>query len=144
MPIAPAAVGVLVSCAILISLGLFVLLRDPRAPVNRLFGLSMCIVAGWIGSVSIALSANDLHTTIVIVRIAFAFASAIPFSLLCMFEAFRDSRLIATSFRMNLLGLTCVAFVLFSFSPWIVAGAQPGPLRPHFVYGPLHAFFGVY
>jgi len=34
--------------------------------------------------------------------------------------------------------------MLFSLSPWIVAGATLGPIKANFVYGPLHRFFGVY
>jgi len=128
----------------LIALASFVVLHNRHSPVNRRFALSAIAIAGWSISISSALSATDPRHTVLLGKLGFAFASAIPFTLLRMFTSFRsdDDR---RSYTLALLpGLFCVAFMLFSFSPWIVAGAGPGPTKAHFVYGPLHRFFGLY
>src|SRR2546428_9254958 len=144
MPIAPRVVSILALCVILIGLGVFVFWRDSKARVNRLFALTVCAIAGWIASVSFALSTRDLEATVILGRVAFAFASAIPFSFLWMFEAFRDPRFARGRLRVVIPGLFCLMFVVLALSPWIVAGAQFGALRPNFIYGSVHPFFGVY
>ena len=45
-------IGTATLCAVLLSLGLLVVARDPRALVNRLFAFSMVTIIGWIGSIS--------------------------------------------------------------------------------------------
>lgn len=135
--------GLFLLCVANVGLAIFVVLHDRRAVVNRLFGLSVFSIVGWIISISLALSAKDLSQTVLLGRLAFAFASAIPVTLLKMFQAFPDSR--PPSRRgadVALFGLGA-AFILLSLSPWIVAGARPGALRP-FVYGPAYPFFAIY
>lgn len=128
----------------LIALASFVGLHNRHAPVNRRFALSTIAIAGWTISTSSALSASDPGATLLLARLGFAFASAIPFTLLRMFTSFRsndDPR----SYSSTLLpGLFCVTFILLSLSPWIVAAATPGQTKATFVYGPLHSFFGLY
>jgi PAS domain S-box-containing protein len=136
--------GVFILCAVLISLGIFVIFHDRRAEVNRLFGLFVFATVGWILSISISLSARDVHWTISLGRLAFAFASAMPFTLLWMFQAFSASRPTARQGGVIIPGIFCLAFILFSLSPWIVTGVRPGSHRPNFIYGPLHPFFAVY
>jgi len=86
---------------------------------------------------------GDLSSTATFGRIAFAFASAIPFSLLWMFEAFPISR--PSRLRVLILpGSACVFFVFLSFTKWIVEGATAGSERPNFSYGAFHPLFGVY
>jgi len=139
----PQSVSVSILCVVLLSLGVFVFRREPQASVNRLFAFSMCSIAGWIGSISVALSTGDLSSTATFGRIAFAFASAIPFSLLWMFEAFPISR--PSRLRVLILpGSACVFFVFLSFTKWIVEGATAGSERPNFSYGAFHPLFGVY
>jgi PAS domain S-box-containing protein len=135
---------VFVLCAVLIGLGIFVVLHDRRAKVNKLFALSVFTIAGWIVSISMALSMSDLYRTILLGRLAFAFASAIPFSLLWMFQAFPVPRPITRKRETIIPAVFASAFIAFSLSPWIVAGAKLGVHRPNFIYGPLHPFFGVY
>jgi len=137
------AVSILILCIVLLGLGVFVLRRDSHAPVNRLFAFSMCTIAGWIGFISLALSTSNLGTTVICGRIGFAFASAIPFSLLWMFEAFPGPRP-SRPLRVLVPGLACTAFILLSFTKLIVSGAIVGPDRPNFTYGALHPLFGVY
>ena len=82
--------GTFTLCAVLLSLGLLVVARDPRALVNRLFAFSMVTIIGWIGSISLYLSTKDSDPNIFLGRLGFASAAAIPFSLLWMFESLQD------------------------------------------------------
>ncbi len=143
MTIALQNVGVLVLCATLVALACFVLFSNHRAIVNRRFALAALAIAGWIISISSALSANDTYQTVVLGRLGFAFASAIPFTLLWMFDAFGANHT-RWPIRVSIPAAACAAFVLLSLSPWIVAGATTGALKAHFIYGPAHRFFGLY
>jgi len=137
--------GVVLLCSALIALAFFVILHNRRAAVNRRFGLSALAIAGWIISISFALSATSIAQTVFLGRFGFAFASAIPFTLLWMFDSFAvrqdDGR---PRIHIILPGVSCGAFILLSFSPWIVVGATPGPFKANFVYGPAHRLFGLY
>ena len=135
--------GVFVLCATLVALAFFVLFSNPRATVNRRFSLAALAIAGWIISISSALSAIDFHQTVVLGRLGFAFASAIPFTLLWMFDAFGADQS-RWPMRVTIPGAACAVFVLLSLSPWIVAGATTSTVKAHFIYGPAHRFFGLY
>lgn len=137
--------GILTLCALLLSLGLVVLARDPRALVNRLFALSMLSIIGWIGSISLYLSTRESNPNILLGRLAFASAAAIPFSLLWMFESLADTFGRRRPSR-SLLGaaVACAIFVLLSLTPLIVAGSATATSGRNFIYGPLHPLFGVY
>jgi PAS domain S-box-containing protein len=137
-------VGALLVCTAQIILAAVVVLNNPRALVNRLFGLSVLTIVGWISTITFALSANDRWTTIGLGRLGFAFASAIPFTLLCMFSAFSDERAHIHKRRLIGLGLLCTLFVGLSLSPWIVAGAKSADGHQNFIYGPAHRYFGLY
>ncbi len=143
-PIDLQTLGVFILCAILVGLGVFVLQHDRRALVNKLFALAVFTIAGWIINISMALSATDLHRTILLGRLGFAFASAIPFSLLWMFQAFPIRQPNARKGATIIPAVFSLIFIVFSFSSWIVASARSGTIRPNFIYGPLHPFFGVY
>jgi len=136
--------GVWILGTSLIGLALFVYRHNRHAAVNRRFTLAALSIAGWILSISFALSSKDAEQTILLGRLGFAFASAIPFTLLWMFDAFADSPTHAKPRRVILPGFFCGLFVLLSLSPWIVAGARPGRPRANFLYGPAHPLFGVY
>lgn len=136
--------GVMVLCSLLSVLAIFVVFRDPRATVNRLFGVSMLTIIGWIGCISLSLSSTHLIWGLLFGRFAFAFASAIPFSLLWMFEAFTDPATKHHRLTLAIAGAFCGAFVLLSLSPWVVMGWTQSSPRANFVYGPLHLFFGAY
>ena len=143
-PIDAQGLGTLLLCAVLISLGIIVFLHDRRAVVNKFFMLSVLTIAGWVISISMALSLNDTRQTVSLGRFAFAFASAIPFSLLRMFQAFPVAGLAIRKEEVIVPGFFSLLFVALSFSPWVVAGSKAGALRPNFIYGPLHSLFGTY
>ena len=137
--------GVLLLCTALTSLGLLVFLNNRRAQVNRLFGLSVISIVGWIVSISIALSLDDLSKSVLFGRFAFAFAGSIPFMFLLVFQAFplRNQPLKNTN-GVAVSALLCFLFIFLSFSPFIVAGAQRTGNKTNFVYGILHPVFSIY
>jgi signal transduction histidine kinase/fumarate reductase subunit D len=132
-------------CAMLVALATFVLWRDRQAQINRMFVFLMFACVGWILCISTALNVTNTTLAVRLGQAAFAFASLIPFSLLCMFETFLrlspdPRRGIAT----RVFGMLCLLFVTMAFSPWIVAGARGVAGRRDLIYGPLYPFFGVF
>jgi PAS domain S-box-containing protein len=136
--------GALLVCSAQLILAAVVILNNPRALVNRLFGLSVLTIVGWISAITFALSAQDPSTVVWLGRLGFAFASGIPFTLLCMFGAFSDEHASVRRRRVAALGLFCMLFVALSLSPWIVSGARSVDGHQNFLYGPAHGLFGFY
>jgi hypothetical protein len=137
-------IGTFTLCAVLLSLGLLVVARDPRALVNRLFAFSMVTIIGWIGSISLYLSTKDSDPNIFLGRLGFASAAAIPFSLLWMFESLQDIPERRARRTLSWAALICGTFVTLSLTPLIVAGSAASSSGRNFIYGPLHPLFGVY
>jgi PAS domain S-box-containing protein len=144
VPVDLQSIGTLTLCAVLFSLGLVVVARDPRALVNRLFAFSMVAITGWIGSISLYLSTRDSDPNIIWGRLAFASASAIPFSFLWMFESLSDETTTRANKGLRWAGAACICFVFLSLTPLIAAAPAEGSTGRNFVYGPLHPLFGVY
>jgi PAS domain S-box-containing protein len=136
--------GVLALCATLVSLALFVLFHNRGAAENRRFALSAMTIAGWIVCISFSLQAQAPDTIVTLGRLGFAFASAIPFSLLWMFDAFSADSARKHKLKIILPAASCAVFVVLSLSPWIVTGARIQPGRASFIYGPAHRAFGIY
>ena len=136
--------GAVLVCTAQIILATVVVLNNRRALVNRLFGLSVFTIVGWIITITFALSAKSQWEVVWLGRFGFAFASGIPFTLLYMFSAFSDERAHIHRTRVMAIGVLCLLFVTLSLSPWIVAGARTADGHQNFVYGPLHRFFGFY
>jgi len=138
------SIGTLTLCGILFSLGLLVLARDRRALINRVFAFSMVTIIGWIGSISLYLSTRDSDPNIFLGRLGFAFAAAIPFSFVWMFEAL-DERIASRDHRgFRWAAASCLLFALLSLSPLVVAGSAAASTGRNFIYGRLHPLFGVY
>ena len=136
--------GVIVLSSALASLGLLVFFNNTRAQVNRFFGLSVISIVGWIVSITVALSMEDLGKAVTFGRLAFAFAGGIPFTLLLVFHAFPVPQVIPDRRTLIVPGLLCAAFTVISLTPLVVAGAQRTGQKTNFLYGPLHPFFSVY
>src|SRR5712692_10140138 len=134
-------VGVLALCATLVVLAMFVYLHNRRTAENRRFALAAITIAGWIICISFALVPRSAQTTITLGRLGFAFASAIPFSLLWMFDAFSSDGGRKLKVKILLAATCCACFILLSLSPWIVAGATIQSERASFIYGPAHKAF---
>lgn len=136
--------GVIVLSSALASLGLLVFLNNKRAKVNRRFALSVLSIVGWIVSITVALSMEDLSRSVTFGRLAFAFAGSIPFTLLLVFHAFPVPQVVPDRRTLIVPGLLCAAFTLISFTPLVVAGAQRTSQTTNFIYGPLHPVFSIY
>jgi signal transduction histidine kinase len=128
----------------LVALGIFVILHNPRMPVNRRFGAMALTTAGWIATISLALSARDPYHTTLLGRLGFAFAGAIPFSLVWMVDAIAHSAGRYRIIRVVFPGALSLCFVLASLSNLVVSGATSDHSRSNFVYGPLHPLFAAY
>ncbi len=136
--------GVIVLSSALASLGLLVFLNNTRAQVNRHFALSVLSIVGWIVSITIALSLEDLHKAVAFGRLAFAFAGSIPFTLLLVIHAFPVPQVVSARRTLIIPGLLCAAFTLISLTPLVVVGAQRTAQKTNFIYGPLHPLFSFY
>jgi PAS domain S-box-containing protein len=123
---------------------MFVYFHNRQTAENRRFAVAALTIAGWIICISFALASERPHTTVTLGRLGFAFASAIPFSLLWMFDAFSSDGGRSVKPRILISAVCCALFILLSLSPWIVAGAAIQPGRASFVYGPAHKAFGIY
>lgn len=137
-------VGATVLMLALVALASFVLFHSPKASLNRRFGIMALMTAGWIITISVALAATDPWHTVFLGRIGFAFASAIPFTLLWMASVLSGTQARAGRSWLLPAGILCFGFALASFSPWVVAGAVPAGSRANFIHGPLHPAFGLY
>ena len=144
MVVSTRLLGVIVLSSALASLGLLVFLNNTRAQVNRRFALSVISIVGWIVSITIALSLEDLNTAVTFGRLAFAFAGSIPFTLLLVFHAFPVPQVVSVRRTLIIPSLLCAAFTVISFTPLIVVGAQRTARQTNFIYGPLHPFFSLY
>jgi PAS domain S-box-containing protein len=136
-------IGAIAVCVALVLLAVFVIFHNPRAAINRRFGAMVLISAGWMTTISVALAAKSPLHIVTLGRLGFAFASAIPFSLIWMVDALSDSRTPRSS-HLVLPAVLSLGFVLVSLSPLIVAGASPNLPRANFVYGPAYRLFGGY
>src|SRR2546422_1183695 len=136
--------GVVLLCSPHLCLAALVVLHNRRALINRLFGFSVVIIVGWILTIFLALSAEEPRQVLGLARLGFAFAGAIPFSLIWMFHAFSTDRFTARDPRVYVPAALCGLFVLLSFSPWIVSSSVEIDGRYIVVYGPLHRLFGLY
>ncbi len=125
-------------------LGLLVFLNNHRAQVNRLFGLSVISIVGWIVSITIALSLDDLSKAVVYGRLAFAFAGSIPFTFLLVFHAFPIGHRHPSKRAIAVPAALCLTFIAISFTPLIVSGAQRIASKTNFLYGALHPVFSIY
>ena len=136
--------GVLLLCTTHLCLGALVVLHNRRALINKLFGLLVVTIVGWILTIFLALSADDPRQILWLARFGFAFASGIPFSLIWMFHAFSTAPFAARDPEFYVPALLCGLSCCLSFSP---LGSSTGSARElkaqHFVYGPLHKFFGL-
>ena len=136
--------GVVVLSSALTGLGLLVFLNNRRAQVNRLFGLSVVSIVGWILSITIALSLDDLSKAVTYGRLAFAFAGSIPFTFLLVFHAFPIGQRQPSTRAIAVPAALCFSFIVLSFTSLIVAGAQRTGSKTNFLYGPLHPVFSLY
>src|SRR6266508_6659260 len=136
--------GIVLLCTAHLCLGALVVLHNRRALINRLFAFSVVAIVGWILTIFLALSAEQPRQLLWLARLGFAFAGAIPLSLIWMFHAFSTDRFTVKDPGVYIPAALCGLFALLSFSPWIVISSAEIDGHYTVVYGPLHKLFGVY
>jgi PAS domain S-box-containing protein len=139
-----AGLGSLLLCTSLLGLATLVVLHNRRALVNKLFGLSVLSIVGWILSISFALSSDSPARMLFFARLGFAFAASIPFTLLWFFNAFASETPKSRNTHLVIAGALCAIFVLLSFSQLIVTSSTLENGRLTLNYGPAHRLFGAY
>jgi signal transduction histidine kinase len=134
---------ILTLCAIAnISIGVYVLYRNPRSSTHRAFFLYVIPIGAWAFAVALTHGAplpERWH-----VQLSFAAGSLVPIAMLTFAEHFRKGR--TDTFIVNrwICALVGVPFCLLAWSPWLVGGVElrGGDIRPS--YGPLHGPFATY
>lgn len=128
-----------------IALGALVLLRQPRAKINRYFAVFSFSVAAWTASNALALAQLRFAPPDLFPRLAFASASLIPVGFLLFSTVFPTP--IPAAPRRTVMALVAagVLFAAASLTHAIVHDAVPtSPGTLHLLYGPLHLPFAIY
>jgi PAS domain S-box-containing protein len=125
-----------------IGIGLFVFLRNPRAPINRAFTFIAFTIALWTVAVGLVHYSN-IHPTLA-QRLSFAVGGLVPLGVVAFVERFCTASPRIARMATKICALSAIAFLVLSFSPWIVYAATRdiGGLRS--VYGPLHSLFALH
>jgi two-component system nitrogen regulation sensor histidine kinase GlnL len=123
-------------------IGIYILRRNPWAPINRAFTFMALAIALW--TTAIALTYNtDLSPTLIL-RLSFAAGSMIPFGVVTFVEQFTAAARPTSKHSARLCAALSVGFVLLSFSPLIVLSVSREPSGPRTIYGPLHVLFAIH
>ena len=125
-----------------VGIGIYVLRRSPRAPLNRAFAFLALAIALW--TIGIALTYHPSLTTASTQRFSFAAGCLIPLGVVSFAERFCPSSNSRIKTATTLCALSTLTFCILSFSPWLVTSVTRGPSGPRTVYGPLHAIFAVH
>lgn len=135
--IAAAALGNIV-------LGAAVFARKPDARVNRYFALFSFSVASWTLGNGIAIAYPESAVALLLARVAFASASAIPLAFLLFSTVFPTTATIVPRSIVTGFLVAGTASIILSFTPLVVRDVMATNGTIHPVYGPLHLAFGIY
>ncbi|HZY31367.1 MAG TPA: histidine kinase N-terminal 7TM domain-containing protein, partial [Candidatus Methylomirabilis sp.] len=130
-------------CAIAnLSIGAYVLGKNPRSGAHRAFFLLVLPIAVW--AFALALAHAGASPILWFGRLAFSAGSLVPSALLTFAEQFPRAESCTSRVNRWLFRPTGIGFSLLSWSPWLVVGAEfeGGGLR--IVYGSLHIPFAAY
>ena len=127
-----------------IGLGVLVLARQPRAAINRYFGIFSIAVAAWTASNALALAQIRAVPSDFFPRLAFVSASLIPVGFLMFSTVFPTRSPLAP--KRVVLGFVVagIAFALTSLTHLIVQEVVPTGSALKIVYGRLHLPFAIY
>src|SRR5262245_34855558 len=134
---------VLTLCAIAnISIGAYVLCRNPRSSTHRAFFLYAVPIGIW--AFAVALTHSTTTPAVWHVRLAFSAGSLVPIAMLTFAEHFRSGKSSSSPINRWMFAPLGLGFCLLSWSPWLAVGVilEGGHIRP--TYGPLHVPFAVY
>jgi signal transduction histidine kinase len=127
-----------------IGLGALVLVRQPRAKINRYFAMFSFSVAAWTVSNALALAPLRVVPTDFFPRLAFASASLIPVGFLLFSTVFPTTSPSPQKHAVFGFVITGIFFSLTSLTHLIVKDAIPAAGTLRIVYGPLHLAFAIY
>ena len=137
-------VGALVLSVTLAALGGLVVAKNPRGRINRFFGLAVISIIGWVLSISFALTVRSEVAALISGRLAFFFASGMPFWLLAVFHSVHVPQVSSSSRGIWIAATAWITFASLSLSPAVVQGIQHTAGRTNFIYGVLHPAFSLY
>lgn len=125
-----------------VGIGIYVLRRNPGAPLNRAFTFLALAIALWTIGIALTYHTNLIPTATL--RFSFAAGSLIPLGVVTFVERFHPSSNPTVRIATKICALSALTFFVLSFSPWVVASVTKGSSGPRTVYGPLHALFALH
>src|SRR5262245_5303039 len=134
---------VLTICAIAnVSIGAYVLCRNPRSSTHRAFFLYALLIGIW--ALAVAMTHGASSPALWHVQLSFAAGSLIPTAMLTFAEHFRAGR---TSTSLINRWICAPIGLVFSVSAWsslLVTGVEVRGAHIASSYGPLHGSFAIY
>lgn len=125
-----------------VGIGIYVLRRNPGAPLNQAFTFLALAIALWTIGIALTYHTNLIPTATL--RFSFAAGSLIPLGVVTFVERFHPSSNPTVRIATKICALSAFTFFVLSFSPWVVASVTKGSSGPRTVYGPLHALFALH
>ena len=125
-----------------VGIGIYVLRRNPGAPLNQAFTFLALAIALWTIGIALTYHTNLIPTATL--RFSFAAGSLIPLGVVTFVERFHPSSNPTVRIATKICALSALTFFVLSFSPWVVASVTKGSSGPRTVYGPLHALFALH
>ncbi|MDI7259357.1 MAG: ATP-binding protein [Thermodesulfobacteriota bacterium] len=138
-------IGIILIFAIVVNTGLGILVflkRSTFKQLNITFAVLSWASAGWILSVLLAYFLEDPFLRLFWGRMSFATSGIIPTAFLLFAILFPRNQRTINSFKLILLCLPAIFFLVLSFSNQVVTSLGDGPKM--FIYGSFYPIFSVY
>src|SRR5215467_13776250 len=134
---------VLTICAIAnVSIGAYVLCRNPRSSTHRAFFLYALPIGIW--ALAVAMTHGASSPALWHVQLSFAAGSLIPIAMLTFAEHFRGARTNASLINRWICAPIGLAFSLLAWSSLLVSSVEVRGGHIASTYGPLHGPFAIY
>src|SRR5262245_63283631 len=134
---------VLTICAIAnVSIGAYVLCRNPRSSTHRAFFLYALPIGIW--ALAVAMTHGASSPALWHVQLSFAAGSLIPIAMLTFAEHFRGARTNASLINRWIGAPIGLAFSLLAWSSLLVSSVEVRGGHIASTYGPLHGPFAIY
>lgn len=127
-----------------IALGAAVFARRPDSRINQYFGLFSFAVASWTLGNGLATAHPESSFALLLARLAFVSASAIPLAFLMFSTVFPTTALMVPQTAVRIFQVAGTASIGLSLSPLVIRDVTSANGTIQAVYGPLHLAFGVY
>src|SRR5215831_14900370 len=134
---------VLTICAIAnVSIGAYVLCRNPRSSTHRAFFLYALPISIW--ALAVAMTHGASSPALWQVQLSFAAGSLIPIAMLTFAEHFRGARTNTSLINRWICAPIGLAFSLLAWSSLLVSSVEVRGGHIASTYGPLHGPFAIY